>query len=305
MVDLISIGTVTIDLYYKGETLTQDNDHFELAIGGKYFADSFFQGLGGGGANVAIGIEKNGLQAALIAKIGNNSFKKLICESLDEAKVTYKDYCQFEEDYTNISSVLLTAKGEKTIVNYRTPHQHIFEKEEDIEILKKGKALYMANLARVPLAERVALLKFGQDNNLTTFANLNVTDARRPIDQIQQILKHVDVFIINTYEFADIVKTSYNSIDFHTKITNKYPLFNPDQLLVVTDGSKGSYAYYQDKMYHQPAIKDVKVVDTTGAGDGFTAGFIAEYIKSDKNIESSMKSGAEYAVKILKKLGSN
>lgn len=305
MVDLISIGTVTIDMYYKGETLTQTKDHFELAVGGKYFADYFYQGLGGGGANVAIGIEKNGLQAALIAKIGTNAFKKLICESLDEAKVTYKDYCQFEEEYINISSVLLTEKGEKTIINYRTPHQHIFEKEEDFEILKKGKAVYMANLARVPLAERVALLKYAKANGKTTFANLNVTDSRRPIEQIAQILKHVDVFIINTYEFADIVKTSYSSIDFHSKVTSKYQPFNPDQLVVVTDGAKGSYAYFQNNIYYQPAIKDVKVVDTTGAGDGFTAGFIAEYLKSERNIESSMKKGADYAAKILKKLGSN
>lgn len=305
MVDLISIGTVTIDIYYKGETLTQNKDHFELAIGGKYFADSFYQGLGGGGANVAIGIENNGLQAALIAKIGNNSFKKLICESLDEAKVTYKDYCQFDDDYTNISSVLLTAKGEKTIINYRTPHQHIFESPEDFEKLKRGKAIYMANLARVPLAERVAVLKFAKDNGKTTFANLNVTDSRRPIEQIEQILKNVDVFIINTYEFADIVKTSYESIDFHSKVTNKYQPFRPEQLVILTDGHKGSYAYFENKVYYQPAIKDIKVEDTTGAGDGFTAGFIAEYLKSDKNIESSMKKGAEYAVKVLKKLGSN
>lgn len=304
MVDLISIGTVTIDIYYKGESLTQDKGHFELAIGGKYFADSFYQGLGGGAANVAIGIEKNGLQAALIAKIGNNSFKKLICESLDESKVSYKEYSQFEDEYTNISSVLLTQKGEKTIINYRTPHQHIFKTQEDFEKLKKGKAVYMANLSGVAIAERVAILKYAKENGKMTFANLNVTDARRPLDQIAQLIQDVDVFIINTYEFADLVKTSYGSIDFHSKVTHKYRPFTPEQLVVVTDGAKGSYAYLGDKVYHQPAIRDVQVVDTTGAGDGFTAGFIAEYIKT-QHIETSLKNGAEYAAKILRKLGSN
>lgn len=305
MVDLISIGTVTIDLYYKGASLTQGKDHFELAIGGKYFTDSFSQGLGGGGANVAIGIEKNGLQAALIAKIGNNAFKKVICESLDESKVTYKDYCQFEDEYTNISSILLTEKGEKTIINYRTPHQRIFETEENFALLKRGKTIYMANLSGVPIAERVAVLKYAKDNGKITFANLNVTDARRPIDQILQLIKYVDVFIINTYEFADIVKTSYKSIDFNSKILKKYTIFNPEQILILTDGAKGSYAYVGNTVYYQPAIRDVKVIDTTGAGDGFTAGFIAEYIKKDGDIEASMKNGAEYAVNILKRLGSN
>ncbi len=305
MVDLICIGTVTIDLYYKGESLTHSKDRFELAVGGKYFVDHFYEGLGGGGANVAIGVERAGLQAALIAKIGKNAFRKLIEAQLEESQVTYKGYCQIEEEYTNISSVLLTEKGEKTIINYRSPHQHIIEKKEDLDILKKGKAVYMANLSRVPLDERISILRFAKNNGITTFANLNVTDCRRPIDQIRRFLEHVDVFIINTHEFADIVKTSYNSIDFHSKVTKKYAPFHEDQLVVVTDGSKGSYAYLENTVYHQPAVKTDKVVDTTGAGDAFTAGFIAEYLKSDKDIKSSLEKGAKHAVKILGKLGSN
>lgn len=304
MVDLLSIGTVTIDLYYKGESLTQEKGHFELAIGGKYFADYFYQGLGGGGANVAIGVRNNELSSALLAKIGNNPFKKIITEKLDESDVQYKDYCQFEDEYTNISSVLLTEKGEKTIINYRTPHQHVISCDDDYALIKKAKSLYMGNLSRVALQERVSILKYAKENGVMTFLNINVTDARRSIDQISQLLEYVDVFIINTYEFADVVKTSYESIDFHSKVTAKYKPFKPEQLVVVTDGAKGSYAYFDNKVYHKPAIKDVKVVDTTGAGDGFTAGFISEYIKS-KDIDASMKNGAEYAAKILRKLGSN
>ena len=305
MLDLLSIGTVTMDLYYKGESLTHDKDRFELAIGGKYFVNHFYEGLGGGGANAAIGIVKNGLNAGLLAKIGNNPFKKVICEKLDATGIQYKDFCQFEDEYINISSVLLTEKGEKTIINYRTPHQNIISCEDDMALLKKANAVYMANLSTVSLEERISILKYAKDNGKMTFANLNVTDCRRPIEQILHFLKYVDVFIINTHEFADIVKTSYGSIDFQTNVVTKFAPFNKDQLVVVTDGAKGSYAYFNDKAYHQTAVKGVSVVDTTGAGDGFTAGFIAEYIKSDKDIQSSMQKGAEYSVHILKKIGSN
>src|SRR3989344_5345819 len=104
MLDILSIGTVTIDLYYKGESLTHNNERFELAIGGKYFVDHFYEGLGGGGANVAIGIVKNGLSCGLLAKIGNNMFKKLITEKLEAVKVEYQHFCKYEDNYTNISS---------------------------------------------------------------------------------------------------------------------------------------------------------------------------------------------------------
>ena len=304
MLDVICIGTVTIDLYFKGDTLTENNDRFELAVGGKYFTEHFYEGLGGGGANVAIGIRKLGMESGLIAKIGNNPFKPVICNKLDESDVRYKDLCQFEDGYTNISSVLLSKTGEKTIVNYRSPHQHIIESADDYKLLTKGTAVYMANLSQVPLKERIAMLKHAKEYHRKTYANLNVTDCRRPIVEIAHFLEHVDVFIINTHEFADIVKTEYESIDFQANIMEKFEPFHEGQLVVLTDGKKGSYAYYQGKTFHVPAVKHVEVVDTTGAGDAFTAGFISEYQKTH-DIKKSMQKGVEYSVTIIKKLGSN
>ena len=306
MVDVLCIGTVSIDLYYKGDFLTHNQDRFELAIGGKYFSDFFYESLGGGGANVAIGVTKNGLKAGLIAKIGNNPFKKIIIEKLDSEKINHKEFCQHEDEYINISSILLTEKGEKTIINYRTPHQKVMTCEDDYKSLIKAKAIYMANLSKVALEERISILKYAKNNNVKTFVNLNVTDCRRPIEQILHILKQTDVLIINSHEFADIVKTGYKSIDFHDDVTAKYaPFQSTFAALVVTDGARGSFTYIDHNVYHQKAETDVKVADATGAGDGFTAAFIAKYLKTDGDVQAAMKNGSEYAVKILKKIGAN
>ncbi len=304
MLDLLTIGTVTIDLYYKGESITESDGRLELAVGGKYFVDHFYEGLGGGGANVAIGVVKAGLKAGVIAKIGENAFKQIILEKLDEAHISYKDLCEIEKEYINISSIILNKKGEKTVINYRTPHQHIIEKESDYKKLLNTKNIYMANLSKVALTERIDMLRFAKKNDIQVFANLNVTDCRRPIEQIMHFARYVDVMIINGYEYADLVKLPYESIDFDGNIVKKYAPFNEDDLLVITDGKKGSYAYFEGKVYRQPAVKTKDVVDTTGAGDAYTAGFIASYIRT-KDIKSSMKAGAEYAVKILTKIGAN
>lgn len=304
MLDLICIGTVTVDLYYKGDSLSQNKDHFELAIGGKYFADHFYEGLGGGGANVAIGLAKQGLKAGLIAKIGQNPFQPLIQTKLDSSAIEYKDLCQIEDGYMNISSILLSKSGEKTIVNYRTPHQHIITCDDDYKMLLKGNAVYMANLSGVPLKERIAILRYAKQHVRKTFANLNVTDCRRPIEEILHFLDPVDVFIINTHEFADIVKTSYESIDFEKNVVSSFAPFRHDKVLVLTDGKKGSFAYFENKVYYTPAVKRVEVVDSTGAGDAYTAGFIAGYLRTH-DIRKAMETGAEYSVTILRKLGSN
>ena len=76
------------------------------------------------------------------------------------------------------------------------------------------------------------------------------------------------------------------------------------KILVITDGENGSYAYFDGKVYYQRAEKVEKIIDTTGAGDAFTAGFIGEFIKT-KDVERSMKAGSLYAAEILGRLGAN
>ncbi|PIZ66369.1 hypothetical protein CO051_03585 [Candidatus Roizmanbacteria bacterium CG_4_9_14_0_2_um_filter_39_13] len=304
MLDLMCFGTVSIDLYYKGESLTESGGRFELAIGGKYYVDHFYEGLGGGGANVAIGVAHAGLHAGLIAKIGNNLFKSIIYKKLDDEHIVHEEFCSIEEDYTNISSILLNTKGEKTIVNYRTPDQQLLKCEDDYDKIEKAESIYMANLANVSWEERLKILQFAKSRGKKVFANLNVTDCRRPLVEIISFIENIDVLIINGYEYADIVKSSYESIDFQSNIIEKFMPFTKNHLLVITNGKKGSYAYHDSKVYYQKAIVTTKVLDTTGAGDAFTAGFIASYIQTS-DIQKSMKAGAEYAVRIIARLGAN
>lgn len=304
MFDLISIGTVSIDLYFTGGALTHSSERFELAVGGKYFAEHFHENLGGGATNVAIGVQHEGLKSGLLAKVGNNPFKKVILHKLQEANVSYEHFCQFEDDYMNISSIFLTEDGEKTLVNYRTPHQHFFHTDEELEVLKRAKAIYVANLPSVSFTDRTKILHFAKKNNIMTFANLGVVDCRRPKEQIEHFLKDVDILIINGHEFADLVKVEYEDINFKQNVVMKYlPMFL-DNILVITDGKKGSYAYHTAISYFQPSVKPTKILDSTGAGDGYTAGFISEYMQT-KDIELAMEAGAKYSSKILAKIGAN
>ena len=117
-----------------------------------------------------------------------------------------------------------------------------------------------------------------------------------------KIFDSLDVLIINTHEYSELIKKSYESIDFkNLEITLPYLR---EKILVITDAEKGSYGYFKDQKYFQEAIKPEKIVDTTGGGDAYTAGFIAEYLKT-KSIKSSMESGAKYAAEKLGKIGAN
>lgn len=303
MYDLVSIGSISVDLFFKGESLTYKDGRFQLAVGGKYLASDFFTSVGGGGANVAIGVRKHNLRTAVMGVIGNNAFKKVILDKLEENKVSYS-LSDFEDGYFNISSIFLTEKGERSIVHYVTPHVHLLHEKGRLVGITKSKFIYLGNLPEVTLHEREIFLDFFKKRYITTAVNLGVSDCRKSKEQLQPFLDKVDILIVNGHEFAELVKASYKDIVFKENVVQWYIPYLYDQILVVTEGEKGSYAYWQGKVFHQKAIKIDKVIDATGAGDGYTAGFISEFFKT-KDIEKSMLAGSRYAVKILGKIGSN
>lgn len=302
MYDLISVGNVSIDVYYKGKSLTHNGERFQLAIGGKYFCDFFSIEVGGGGANVAIGLANFGYKVALLGRICDNFFTKTVLDRLKNKKVS-TEYCLVEKNYFNISTVLLSETGEKTIVNYRTQEKGFLNNSKHIKQLMNTKAVYMGNLADVELADREKVLKLLKEKKVTTIVNLGVKDCRQPTEEIVKLLENVGVLILNAHEFADVVKKLYKDMDFKKNLIQEYS-FLKNKVVILTDGENGSYGYTNEKVYFQEPRKVDKIVDATGAGDAYTAGFIAEYLKS-KDIAKAMANGAHYAVRILTKIGAN
>jgi len=300
MYDLISVGSISIDLYFKGLSLTFSAGRFHLAVGGKYYPDFFYEDIGGGGANVAIGATKLGLKVAVFGKVGNNPYKDVIFKKLTDKKVSTR-FCQIEEDYYKISAILLTDKGERTIIHYETP-THLAKEFFLHKELKNAKNIYFSPLPHLDLSEKKRMINYLKGDQTLTFVNLSSLDCRRPIKELVDFFDALDVLIINSHEFADLVKKPYEKIDF-LKLKINLPYLK-DRVLIVTDAEKGSYGYYQDKIYYQEAIKPKKIVDTTGCGDAYTAGFIAQYIKT-RNIPLSMLKGAEFSARKLEKIGAN
>jgi len=303
MYDLISVGTISVDLYFKGENFTFKDNRFALAVGGKYVANQFDLKIGGGGANVAIGVAHHGFKTAVIGKIGNNPFKKIILDYLKTHQVLTNLIDQ-EDDYYNLSTILLTQRGERTIIHYATPHQHLFSADNPLFGLTKTKMIYLGNLPDVSLTQRIKFLKFIGKHKIIRILNLGVIDCRRPKNQLKEILGETDILIVNGYEFSEIVKAPHKDIHFYDDIISWYIPYLFEKVVVVTEGEKGSFAYFKGKVFYQRALKPAQIVDTTGAGDAYTAGFISGFLKS-YDIEIAMKKGAIYASHILAKIGAN
>lgn len=303
MVDLISIGSVSIDLYFKGDSLTQDKQRFHLAIGGKYSVDFFHLDVGGGGLNVAVGCSKLNLNTALLSTIGENIFKKLILEKLKKYHVSYK-FCDFVPNYYNISTILLSKNGERSIVHYATFGQKLFDHQIKISSLKNTKIVYLGNLPDVSLEEKKRVINYAKKNNILTILNLGTTDCQKPRNELINLLENIDILIINGHEFAQLVKAKYNDIFFNENVILHYIPVLKNKIVIITEGKKGSFGYHLNKIYHIPAKEIKEIIDTTGAGDGYTAGFIATYYQT-QDIQKSMIKATDYASRILQKIGAN
>lgn len=300
MYDLISVGNISVDLYFKGQSFTKNKERFQLALGGKYYADYFHEDIGGGGVNVAVGATRLGLRTAVFGKIGNNSFKEMILKKLADKKVS-TELCQIEDDYYKISSIILTDEGERTLINYETP-SHMLKSFLLHKGLKASKNIYFSTLVDLDLDEKRKMISYLKGDETLTFVNLSIIDCRGSIIKLQKIFDALDVLIVNTHEYSELIKKRYEEINFKKLDINLPYLKN--RIVIITDAERGSYGYSKGKKFYQEAIKPKKIIDTTGAGDAYTAGFIAQYIKSG-DVESSMLQGAKYATEKLGRIGAN
>lgn len=302
MLDIIAVGNISADLFFKADTLTQKDGRFQLAIGGKYMVDDFEMHVGGGGANVSIGCRKNGLRSAVVGMVGNNVFRKSILERLHKSKVNTK-HTMFNQTDAHLSMVLLDGRGERTIVVYESSHKHGSEEKHLLSTLPRARAVYFGNLPDVAMQYRSLVMTKLKKHDTFIAVNVGARDCCRPKKYTNELLENADLLIVNTHEFATLIKKDRSKINFNKSVLGLLPVMK-DKIVIVTDSANGSYCYQDEKVYYQRAMRPKKIVDTTGAGDAYTAGFLSSYLKYE-DIQRAMKMGARYASHVLGHIGAN
>lgn len=301
MYQLIAIGDITVDLFFQGDSLTEEKGRFNLAIGGKYYAEAFHHGLGGSAANVSIHAAQLGLDTAAVSRVGENAFKNMIVQSLARKSVS-TEFLHFEREHVAISSILLSSTGERTVIKYADPKDHIDVGDHALDRIKRSGIVFLGNLASVSVAERTKFMKSVRSETNVLAANFGSQECESGVSKLKSLIEAVDVLFLNKYEFADLIGVKPESLDLNKNMLTQLGCALP--LLVITNGADGSYAYTAQNVYSQPASRVSRVVDTSGAGDAFAAAFLVKY-SDDKNLQNALIAGAEYAAKVVTHVGAN
>ncbi len=301
MLDLITIGNISADLYFGADDLTVKDGRLALAIGGKYSSDMFKMFVGGGGANVAIGAARHRLKTAVVGMVGNTVFRRAIIKRLQKANVSTK-LLLFNQKDANISVILLSSSGERTIISHQSSHKHVMQERQIIRKIVKTRAVYFGNLPDVSALERNRLMATLKKNDVQIFVNIGATECRKSTKEHNELLQNADVLIANTHEFSLLVKKPLQKINFSHSVLKLVPVMK-DKLVIVTDGANGSFGYHKDHVYHVPVVKS-RIVDTTGVGDAYTAAFISVFLRTE-DVVAAMKAGTRHAARALAKIGAN
>jgi ribokinase len=247
----------------------------------------------GGTANVSHGITQLGEKAGFLGKIGNDIFGKYFKNFLKDSKI--KDITIIDKKHaTGVCISMVNMNGERTMLVDRGANDFFVEKEyaKKLPILFNSEILYVSGYSlqshnNVEVIEKI--LNKCQKKNIKIFFN---PGAPNIITQthITFLKKYADILILNFDEARKI--TNATSRDHIVKKLTKFI-----DTAVITCGSEGCLLVQSDlvSMINTPKIN---ALDTTGAGDAFSSGFIVGLIKNHSLVESC-EIGNEYAGNII------
>lgn len=252
-------------------------------------AASFKKAAGGAPANVAAGLGKLGVDCAFIGRVGTDQFGEFLIETLKGCHVNISGISCDEDARTMLAFVSLGANGERDFMFYRHPSADMLLAPEHIdETLFKGADIFhfgSISLGAEPCREAtLQALKYAKDNNLFISYDpnlrLNLWDsADHAKKEILAALPSADFLKINEDELAFL--TGSADLEMGIKIfLNMGP-----SIVAVTIGPKGTCIGSRSAGIQTIPVVDVPVVDTTGAGDTFVAGFLSQllpFVKSDQ-----------------------
>lgn len=299
--DVISFGSAVLDVFVTSPDIKviKSGEFFtEKAIAVPYGAKSEVERLvicsGGGGTNTAAGFSRLGLKTAVVARCGWDFAGKIVRQEIKKEGVDDRFLVQVEGEQTDLSTILVAPDGGRTILVYRGGTRL----EKSVIDWREINAFwfYVASLeGNLDLLEELA--DFAKKNQIKIAVNPGKKELEQK-ERLLEIAQKLDVLILNREETAKLLDLTIAD----EKVFEKICLVFPKAVVVVTDGANGLSACIPKKGRLVMEGFKVKIVDATGAGDGFSAGFIGGLAKGWE-LEKALKLGVSNGASVVTQIG--
>lgn len=256
---------------------------------------------GGSAANTIVGVAMLGGKSAFIGKVKDDELGHTFARDIRASGVAFSTPLAKDGPATARSFILVTPDGQRTMNTYLGAAQNLTPDDISVDEIRSSKVLYLEGYLWDPKQAKAAFVKaagIAHENDRTVA--LTLSDAFC-VDRYRKEFLHlirsktVDLLFANEAE----LKSLYETGDFDAA---KEALRKDAAVAVVTRSEKGAMVVTRESTETVPAFPVHRVVDTTGAGDLFAAGFLYGFAH-DMPHANSLKLGALCAAEIISHIG--
>ena len=251
---------------------------------------------GGSVANSIVGLSQLGNPVSFIGKVNNDELGNKYEKSLTNEKVKYCYKKKEEPIPTGTCLILITPDSERTMCTFLGIAGKISDKDIDENAVKSSELIFLEGYLWDEGEPKTA---FNKAISISKKKAMSLSDQfcveRHKKSFFDLVNNQLDITFANEQEILSLINAkNFNEVIAFGKQLGK--------LLIITRGEKGSVAIQKNKVIECYSQKDLKIVDLTGAGDLFAAGFLHGHI-NNLSIKESLEKGTEMSSKIIQKIG--
>ncbi len=251
---------------------------------------------GGSVANSIVGLSQLGNKVGFIGKVSDDELGIKYEKGLKKENVKYF-YTKKEEVLpTGTCLILVTPDSERTMCTFLGTAGKINENDVNSESIKNSEIIFLEGYLWDEGEPKKAFDKAINNANKVamSLSDQFCVDRHKP-HFLNLVQNNLDIVFANEQEITSLFEAKdFKEVINFSKVLNK--------LIVVTRGEKGAIAVKGEEIYECGIQKNLKIVDLTGAGDLFAAGFLHGYVNKF-SIGESLKKGTELSSKVIQKIG--
>jgi sugar/nucleoside kinase (ribokinase family) len=281
--DVLGLGNAIVDVIARAEEdflFGQGMQKGAMALIDEARAQSIYDAMGpaievsgGSAANTIVGVASLGGRAAFIGKVKDDNLGQVFAHDIRAAQIDFTTVPAFDGPSTARCYILVTPDGERTMNTYLGAAQDLHPNDIDADTVESAAITYLEGYLWDPQHAKDAFLKAAKiAHGAGRLVALTLSDAfcvDRWRDEFLHLMRRGDVDLVFANEAE--LRALYQTADFDTALAS---LRDDVRLAVVTRSEKGCVVVDAKKAESVAAFPVERVVDTTGAGDLFAAGFL-------------------------------
>ena len=251
---------------------------------------------GGSVANSIVGLSQLGNDVGFIGKINDDDLGSKYEEGLKKENVKYFYSKKKENLPTGTCLILITPDSERTMCTFLGTAAKINENDVDVKTVKKSEITFLEGYLWDEGEPKSAFDKAIENSNKVamTLSDLFCVD-RHKSNFLNLVKNKLDITFANEKEIISLINaTNFDEVISFSK--------NLKKLIIITRSEKGAIAINGNEVFECKAKSNLNIVDLTGAGDLFAAGFLHGYV-NNLSVNNSLEKGNEMASRIIQQIG--